>query len=153
MKIVYQELIKAPAAKIYELIADVEQHPRWLNACTSAAWSGSARGMGATFTQTTQGQAREGIVTLAEEGKRAGFSFSSGQGQANFTFDFELEGVSEAVTKLKFTMEIELQGSAGSAPGCMGFFLKLLGSRITEASRTQLQGSFTSLKRLAEGGE
>ena len=151
MKITYAELIRAPRAAIQALVADVEQHPRWLSSCSQAAWTSESRGVGAAFRQTTNGEAREGVVTIAEEG-RAGFEIRSSQGQAQFGFDFDLEAVAADVTRLTFTMTIDLAAGGGAPAGCVAFFFKLMGNRFEESARRQLSESFASLKRLAEAG-
>ncbi|MQA12056.1 MAG: polyketide cyclase [Pseudonocardiaceae bacterium] len=101
--------IAASAQRIFELIADPSQQPRWDgNDNLAEAPAGQRiRGTGEVFTmKLTQGSIRENRVVEFEEGRRIAWLPSEpGQEPAGHLWRWELEPVDEARTRVTHTYD------------------------------------------------
>lgn len=104
-----QREIAASAEKIFELIADPSQQPRWDgNDNLAEAPAGQrVRGTGETFTMTlTRGSVRENHVVEFEEGRRIAWRPSEpGRKPPGHLWRWELEPLSETHTKVTHTYD------------------------------------------------
>jgi uncharacterized protein YndB with AHSA1/START domain len=101
--------IAASAERLFELIADPSQQPRWDgNDNLAEAPAGQrVRGTGEVFTMTlTQGGVRENRVVEFEEGRRIAWLPSEpGQQPPGHLWRWELEPVDEAHTRVTHTYD------------------------------------------------
>jgi uncharacterized protein YndB with AHSA1/START domain len=101
--------ISAGAARIFELIADPAEQPRWDgNANLSEAPSGQrVRAVGAVFTMTlTGGQVRENHVVEFDEGRRIAWRPSEpGLRPPGHLWRWELEPVGSSSTRVTHTYD------------------------------------------------
>ena len=64
MEITYEEVVRAPAERVFALVSDVEAQSQWLEGLSESTYlDPGERGVGARFRQTYQGQPRQGQVT------------------------------------------------------------------------------------------
>jgi uncharacterized protein YndB with AHSA1/START domain len=101
--------IAASAERIFELIADPSQQPRWDgNDNLAGAQAGQrVRGTGQVFTMTlTKGSIRENLVVEFEEGRRIAWLPSEpGHEPPGHLWQWELEPVDEAHTRVTHTYD------------------------------------------------
>ncbi|MBB5874184.1 uncharacterized protein YndB with AHSA1/START domain [Allocatelliglobosispora scoriae] len=101
--------VAAPAAEIFELIADPSQQPRWDgNANLAEAPSGQrVRAVGDTFVMTlTGGAVRENHVVEFVEGRLIAWRPSEpGQPQPGHLWRWELEPIDDAHTRVTHTYD------------------------------------------------
>jgi uncharacterized protein YndB with AHSA1/START domain len=101
--------ISAGAGRIFELIADPTQQPRWDgNDNLSEAPAGQrARAVGDVFTMTlTRGQVRENHVVEFDEGRRIAWNPAEpGQAPPGHLWRWELEPVDASITRVTHTYD------------------------------------------------
>lgn len=136
--------ISAPAERIFELIADPSQQPRWDgNDNLAEARPGQrVRGVGDVFTMTiTQGAVRENHIVEFDEGRLIAWLPSEpGQEPPGHLWRWELEPVDEARTRVTHTYD--WSGLTDEK--------RLARARATTTDR--LQASLDRLAELAERG-
>jgi uncharacterized protein YndB with AHSA1/START domain len=134
--------IAAPADRIFDLIADPSQQPRWDgNDNLAEAQAGQrVRGAGEVFLMTlTTGSVRENRVVEFEEGRRIAWLPSEpGQGPPGHLWRWELEPVDETRTRVTHTYDWSRLTDVK----------RLVRARATTADRLR-----ASLDRLAELAE
>ena len=136
--------ISAPAERIFELIADPSQQPRWdgNDNLTEARPGQRVRGVGDVFTMTiTQGAVRENHIVEFDEGRLIAWLPSEpGQEPPGHLWRWELEPVDEARTRVTHTYD--WSGLTDEK--------RLARARATTTDR--LQASLDRLAELAERG-
>ncbi|CAG7845145.1 putative protein [Pseudoclavibacter triregionum] len=136
--------IHAPAAEIFELIADPSRQPEWDgNDNLASSSSPRVRGVGDVFemTLTKDGARRENHVVEFEEGKRIAWLPSPvGEQPRGHLWRWELEAIDDGLTRVTHTYDWTNLTDETS-------FAKALST--TEAS---LDASIANLQQLAETG-
>ncbi len=136
--------IAAPAARVFELIADPEQQPRWDGNNNLAAAGGGqrVRSVGAVFTTTlTMGGVRENHVVEFDEPRRIAWKPAEpGQDPPGHLWAWTLEPIDSARTRVTHTYD----WSQLTDPN------RVTRARATTADR--LQASLDRLAALAEDG-
>jgi uncharacterized protein YndB with AHSA1/START domain len=101
--------ISADAGRIFELIADPTQQPRWdgNDNLSEAAAGQRARAVGDVFTMTlTRGQVRENHVVEFDEGRRIAWNPAEpGQAPPGHLWRWELAPVDASVTRVTHTYD------------------------------------------------
>ena len=101
--------VKAPAGRIFELIADPAQQPRWdgNDNLAEAAPGQRVRSVGDVFTMTlTQGSVRENHVVEFEEGRRIAWRPAEpGQEPPGHLWRWELEPIGSSGTRVVHTYD------------------------------------------------
>ena len=101
--------ISAPAARIFELIADPAQQPRWdgNDNLAQAAPGQRVRAVGDVFTMTlTKGSVRENHVVEFDEGKRIAWRPSEpGQAPPGHLWRWELTAIGSSSTRVTHTYD------------------------------------------------
>lgn len=132
----------APAATIFELIADPSQQPRWdgNDNLTEAAPDQRVRGVGDVFTMVlSTGSIRENHVVEFEEGRRiAWLPADPGKPPAGHLWRWELEPTGEATTTVTHTYDWSQLTDRNRLP------------RARATTSENLQASLARLAHLAE---
>lgn len=134
--------IAAPAERIFELIADPAEQPRWdgNDNLDSAAAGQRVRGVGEVFTmKLTKGSIRENHIVEFEEGRRiAWMPAEPGKDRPGHLWRWELEPLGPARTRVTCTYD----------------WTRLTDEKRLERARSttpdRLQASLTRLASLAE---
>ena len=138
--------IAAPAERIFELIADPAQQPRWDgNSNLAAAGDGQrVRGVGAAFSMTlTTGAVRENHVVEFQEGRRIAWTPSEpGLPPPGHLWRWELERLDGGRTLVTHTYDWSGLDPADD----------MRQSRARATTPAKLQGSVDRLAALAEQG-
>lgn len=102
-------VIAAPAAVIFELIADPAEQPRWdgNDNLSEAAPGQRVRALGDVFTMTTtKGAVRENRIVEFEEGRRiAWLPNEPGKAAPGHLWRWELDPLDEATTRVQHTYD------------------------------------------------
>jgi uncharacterized protein YndB with AHSA1/START domain len=136
--------IAAPAADIFELIADPQQQPRWdgNDNLSEAAPGQRVRAVGDAFLMTTTaGKVRENHVFEFVEGRRIAWRPSApGEPEPGHVWRWELEPIDASHTRVTHTYDWTQLTDATRIP------------RAQATTADKLRASIDRLAALAEGG-
>lgn len=140
--------VRAPAEKVYDLVADVTQMGRWSPECTGGRWLGGAKGpaVGARF----RGSNRHGLmrwstrceVTKAEPGRA--FEWQVRESGMRWGYRFEPDGDGTLVT--------EYREQTRPVPAAIRL-VQRSGMIGRDRERLMVEGMRATLERLKEAAE
>ncbi len=142
----YEATLRAPADRAFEVLADVERLPRWLETAQRARWADpDRRGLGASFRLHFGGEEAEGAVVRHDPGRAVGYTLGR----------VALEATLRPVTAEQTDLTLTLRGLEHAGTWLGRLVARLFGGFVERAARAMLVASVERLGRLceAEGAE
>lgn len=137
----YEATLRASADRAFEVLADVERLPRWLETAQRARWADpDRRGLGASFRLHFGGEEAEGAIDRHEPGRAVGHTLGR----------VALEATLRPVTAEQTDLTLTLRGIGPAGTWVGRLVARLFGGFVERATRLMLVASVERLARLCE---